>query len=224
MSISLIFSEKNLLVELFEYFTNKYFSLEMPRLYNFSISRSTVSTLRMMIFGITIGIIIAAASSVYHKRHLGGLIRTMIEKNCMSPDNAMTLEELGYDNKFGIKNAVKRGGSLWRWARCREEDEYVAEMTKKREEFEEQHKNENKPPKFKELDFKRDYKTMHFYLPEEKKYAAEIKFDKKGFRWSGVVIVAIVAIILSALLCYILPDVIKYFDNFITVMNRYTKS
>lgn len=219
MKISLTLAEKSLFAELYEYFTNKYFSLEMPKLDNFHIEARTISTIRMMIFGITIGLIIASAASVYNKRHLGSLIRTMIEKNCMSPENAMTLEDLGYAKTFGIKSAVKRGGTLWRWARCREEDEHVAEMIKKREEFEKLHAGESKPPKFKEIDFKCDPKTMHFYLPEEKKYAAEIKFDKKGFRWGGVVIVAIASIVLSAFLCYMLPDVIKYVDNFITVMS-----
>lgn len=221
MSLSLILSQKSLIAELFEYFSNKYFSIEMPRLNNFTIEARTVSTIRLMIIGITIGLIIASASSVYNKRHLGSLIRTMIKNNCMSPENAMTLEDLGYSKKFGIKNAVKSGGTLWRWARCREEDEYIAEMIKKREEFEKLHENDRKPPKFKELDFKRDVKTMHFYLPEEKRYAAEIKFDKKGFRWSGVIIVAIVSLILCVFICYMLPDVIKYVDNFITLMNRF---
>lgn len=220
MSLSLILAEKSLFAELYEYFSNKYFSLEMPVLDNFSIDARTVSTIRMMIIGITIGIIIASAASVYNKRHLGALIRTMIEKDCMSPDNAMTLEELGYEKSIGIKNAVKSGGTLWRWARCREEDEFVDEMKLKREEFEKMHEGEKNPPKFKEIDFKRDVKTMHFYLPEEKKYAAEIKFDKKGFKWSGVILVGIFAIILAAFLCYMLPDVIKYFDNFITVISK----
>ena len=220
MSLSLIFAENSLIAELYEYFSNKYFSLEMPLLDNFTIEARTVSTIRMMILGITVGIIIAAAASVYNKRHLGSLIRTMIEKDCMSPDKAMTLEELGHHKSIGIKNAVKSGGTLWRWARCREEDEFFAEMAKKREEFEKLHEGEAKPPKFKELGFKRDCKTMHFYLPEEKKYAAEIKFDKKGFKWSGVVIVGIFAIILAVFLCYMLPDVIKYLDNFITVISR----
>ena len=218
MSISLILAEKSLFAELYEYFSNKYFSLEMPRFENFNVQARTIATIRMMILGITIGLIIAAAASVYNKRHLGALIRTMIEKDCMSPDKALTLEELGYHKSLGIRNAVKSGGTLWRWARCQEEDVYMAEMARKREEFDKLHEGESKPPKFKEIDFKRDVKTMHFYLPEEKKYAAEIKFDKKGFRWSGVVIVAIVSLILSVLICYMLPDVLKYIDNFITIM------
>ncbi len=220
MILSLILKEKSLIEELYEYFYEKYFSVDMPYFENFKVQSNALFSLRTVIIGITIGIIIASASSVYNKRHLGAFIRTMIEKGCLGPENAMTLEALGYDKKLGIAMTVKSGGTLSRWARCREEDEFYESIALKKAEFEEAHASEKKPPKFVEPEFKRDYKTMHFYLPEEKKYAAEIKFDPKGSRWGGVVIVAIFAIALCAFLCYILPDAVKLVDNFITVMNK----
>ena len=220
MITSLILKEKNLLEELYEYFNEKYFSVDMPYLENFNVQSNALFSFRTIIIGITIGIIIASISSVYNKRHLGEFIRTLIERDCMSPENSKTLEELGYDKKLGVVMTVKSGGTLSRWARCREEDEFYASLALKKAEFEEAHASEKKPPKFIEPEFKRDYKTMHFYLPEEKKYAAEVKFDPKGSRWGGVVIVAIFAIALCAFLCYILPDAVKLVDNFITVMNK----
>ena len=61
---------------------------------------------------------------------------------------------------------------------------------------------------------------MHFYLPEEKKYSAEIRFDSKGVHLPGVLLVTVVSIVLSLWLCYMLTDIIKLFDNFINVMNK----
>ena len=59
---------------------------------------------------------------------------------------------------------------------------------------------------------------MHFYLPEGKKYAAEIKFDATGANFGSVILVTILAVLLCAFIFYMLPDVIKLIDNFITVI------
>ena len=96
-----------------------------------------------------------------------------------------------------------------------------AELEKQRAAFEEAHKDDPKPPKFREPEFKRDCLTMHFYIPEELKYKAEVKFDKEGANWGVVFIVAVVSIILCMALCYILPDVLKYVDNFITIVKEF---
>ena len=212
--------EKSLFEELWEYFSDKYFSVDMPYLENFSIKSNALFSFRILIIGITIGLVIASAMSVYNKRHIGSFIRTLISEGCLGADKAKTLEELGYIKNIGVRSAIKSGGTLSRWARCREEDEFVEAVKKQMEEFEENHKNDPKPPKFKEPEFKRNLNSMHFYLPSEKKYAAEIKFNDKGARWWAVALVAVVAIALCAFICYILPDAIKMVDNFVTIMKE----
>jgi hypothetical protein len=120
----------------------------------------------------------------------------------------------------GVRNAIKSYGSLSRWIRCVEEDEFFSEIEKKRAEFEEAHKNDVKPPKFVEPEFKRDLDTMHFYIPEERKYAAEVKFEKTGSNWGAFILVTVISLVLCAFVCYILPDIIKMADNFISIMGN----
>ena len=206
--------------ELWNYLSEKFFAVDMPYLENIKVESNAIFSLRWVIIGITIGIILAAISTVYNKRYIGDFIRRILYYQCYDAKSAKTLSELEYSGYPGIKSAIKTGGTLSRWVRCAEEDEYYAEFEKQREEFEEEHKNDTKPPKFKIPEFKRNCSTMHFYIPEEMKYKAEVKFDKKGANWLGVIIVAIISIVIGLLLCYILPDVLKYVDNFITVIKE----
>lgn len=211
-------NEKSLFQELWEHF-ERYFTLDMPYFENFRFSQTALNTMSWLIIGITFGIIIASFSTVYNKKYVGDFIRKLQYEECYDAKTAKTLYDLGYMKNPGIRGMIKSGGTLSRWVRCVEEDEFLAAQELKRKEFEELYKDDPKPPKFQEVEFKRDCNTMHFYLPEEKKYAAEIKFDSKGANLGSAFITVILAIALCAFVFYMLPDVIKLIDNFITVMS-----
>lgn len=213
-------NEKSLFVELWEYFVDTYFSPEMPHTDNISLGTGTLVTMKTIIIGLTLGLIFASFVTMYNKKYIGGFVRKLLKEECLDRDRAKTLDELGYIKSFGVRRAIGSSGTLVLWVKCVEEDEFKAEMDKKRVEFEEAHQNDPKPPKFKEIEFKRNTKTMHFYLPEEKKYAADIKFDAKGATVRSFVLVAVVSILLCAFLSYMLPDIVKMIDNFISVMRN----
>ena len=177
-------------------------------------------SMQTIILGITIGIIVASASSIYTKRHIGDFVRKVIYEECFDKERAKTLYDLGYLRSPGVRNAIKSYGTLSRWIRCVEEDEYMQNAEKAREEFEELHKNDKKSPKFEYPDFKRDLNSMHFYIPEDQKYAAEVKFEKQGANWGAFILVTAISLVLCAFACYILPDIIKMADNFISIMGN----
>lgn len=205
--------EQSLISELWEYFVDKYFSVQLE---NFSISTKGVVSLPIILVGITIGLVIATFGVMYNKHFLGDFVRHVIYNECFDASSAKTLSELGYSKNPGVRSAIKSGGTLSRWIRCVEEDEFYTEMGKKRAEFEETHKGDKKA-KFIEPSFKRDLNTMHFYIPEEKKYQAEIKFDAKGASIGSFIAVIVGAIVLCAVLCHFLPDLLIMVDNFISI-------
>lgn len=67
-------------------------------------------------------------------------------------------------------------------------------------------------------DFIPDLATAHFYIPEDKKYSTEIKFEEKGTNVLTLVlaIVAAVAFVGAAVLFF--PDVLRLIDNFINII------
>ncbi len=211
---------KGLFEELWEYFEETYFSPEIPKLDNFDFGTGTLVSLKTILVGLTLGLIFASFITIYNKRYIGKFVRKLLSEECLSKESAKTLGELGYLKNPGIRQAIKTDKPLSRWVRCVEEDEFIEEMAKKREEFEELHKNDSKAPKFQEVVFKRDVNTMHFYIPDEKKYAIDIKYDAKGANWVSFILVAVISIAACAFLSFVLPDLIKMVDNFITVINK----
>ena len=210
-------SEKSVFVELWEYFRDKYFSNDLPYLDNFTVRGNQVLFYKLIIIGMCLGLIVAAFCNIYNKRYVGNFVRKVIKEGCLGPDSAKTLSEIGHTKMIGIYGLIRSGGSLSRWIRCAEEDEFVSEVERKRKEFEEN--NIGKKKKFIEPKFKRDVKTMHFYLPEERRIAAELRFDTKGANMRGAILVTLLSITMCLVLCYMLSDTIKLFDNFISMMN-----
>ncbi len=219
MTRFLIACEISLIEELWNHFVNRLFLEDLPHYENFSVQSNALFSLRGLIIGVAVGIIIAAVSTVYNKRYLGDFVRLLISKNCSSKDSALTLGELGCEKRFGIKNAIKNGGSLNRWVRCVEEEEFYEALGRAREEHYEKYKGNARPPKFKELSFKRNCKTMHFYVPEKLRSMVEEKYDPKGANWKGMLIVVGSTLTVAVVLCYTLPDALTYVDNFMTFIN-----
>ena len=55
----------------------------------------------------------------------------------------------------------------------------------------------------------------HFYIPEELRYTADIKFDKKGASWVGAIIGIVVLAIMMVIALIALPNVTKFIDNLV---------
>ena len=91
--------------------------------------------MQIIIIGLTIGIIIASFSTIFNKRYVGDFIRKMIYEDCLDAKRAKTLYELGYKKSPAIRGMIKSGGTLSRWVRCVEEDEFLTKVNKMREEF-----------------------------------------------------------------------------------------
>ena len=211
---------KSLIEELWEYIEETYFSPEIPTLNNFDFGTGTLISLKTILVGLTVGLILASLITIYNKRYIGSFIRKLLSEECFDQESAKTLDELGYLNNLGVRNALKTDKPLSRWIRCVEEDEFLDEIVKKREQYEEKHKDDPKAPKYKELSFKRDVKTMHFYVPEDKKYTIDVKYDAKGANWVSIILVAAISIAACAFLSFALPELIKMVDNFITVVSK----
>jgi len=210
--------EKSLFEELWDYIVETYFSPDVSGLQNIDLGTGQMISLQMIIIGICIGVVVAAAVSVVDKKHLGAFVRDLIAEGCLSPDSAKTLLELGYARNFAVRGSLKGGSVFARWVRCREEDEFLADIEKKRTENEAACDDGEKKPRFKAPEFKRDCDTMHFYVPEEKKYSAEVKFDSKGANWGSFIVITILSVFLCAFLCHLLPDMLILVDNFIGVV------
>ena len=168
---------------------------------NFSVSASTGVNMRNIILGLAIGLIIASAIMAHTKSRYGGFVRKLLREDCTSPEKAKTLSEIGYFQDPSIRRELKRGVSLCKLVKCKEKEE--AEN------------DENKS----EYPFVPDFKTAHFYIPEELRYRAEIRFEKKGSTWGFFAIVTVITILAAALICLFMPDLFQLTDNLISFLS-----
>ena len=223
------------------YIKNTYFTVNFHIYEHISIGPSENEAAQMLIFGLAIGLIIAVILTSVTKKKLGAFFAKLIGEDCLSSENAKTLSELGEFRNASIRRQLAKGVTLRKFVKCREEDAFwknkktVNQCNDEVNRCDEVHENESSAPSRKpksllaavkrfftgrdEDDFKMDFTTMHFYLPEELKDRAEIRFvSRKGSGWLPVLLAILGAVFFTALTCRFLPDILQLMDNIINQM------
>lgn len=208
-------SEPSLIEELWAYFRDRYYTVELGQYENFQLGTGTLLTLRNIVLGLFLGIIVAAAFSAYDKNHLGGFVRKLVYEECLWPEKAKTLSELGYGRSPGVRGSLKRGGVLGKVVHCVEKEAYDRDMEAARTAYVSANGSEegfSMPP------YRINPDTDHFYIPDEEHYAAEVRFDHKGSGWRSFVLVLVVCLVGAALVCWLLPDMLQLVDNMLGIL------
>ncbi len=207
--------EPSLWQEIWDYIYYNYFSPDAVYFENLNIDGSSMATLRNLVFGLLVGVITASLFIVIDKRVLGAFVRKLLSEDCTSADKAKRLCELDFATKYVIRNGVRRGTTLRSVVRCREEEEYNAQIALQREKYEAMRAEDKSLPPFKEIPYEVNADEDHFYIPEEKKYSAEMRFEKKGTTWLGFALVIVISVIAFIVLIFALPEILKVVDSFV---------
>lgn len=171
---------------------------------------------QLLVIGLFLGLAAAGFFAVFNKQIYGGFVNKLISAGCLSRDSAKTLPELDAADKLIIRYGVRHSVNLRRVVRCREEEEQLDEAAKMALSYEEMRKENPKlPKKFTPKRFKIDPDSHHFYIPEELKDMAEVKFSQKGNSWWSAVIYTVVILIALAVLIAFLPNILTVLDGFV---------
>ena len=205
--------QNSVIAEMLEYFSQRYFTVEFGNYENFSISSNAGVMARNLILALAFGFIAAILMTAYTRVHLGGFVRKLIKAECTSPESAKTLYELGFFRSVSIRSALKRGSVLRMAVRyCTPEDRAAARAAISPEE------GESAPtPTARQLSEKIDFLKDGFYIPEELRIRAEIRFESRGSGWLPVLGAVAAIAVVAAVFCWFLPDVVQFADNLITV-------
>ena len=173
-------------------------------------------SIRMIIIGLFIGIAISGFAAVFNKRVLGAFVRCLLKNECFTPDSAKTLDELGFGANIFVRIAMRSGGvNLRRVVKCREEELYYEEMKKQKAAHDAAREKDPTLKEFKEIPYRTDVLEDSFYIPEEQKYIAEMKFEAKGTSWGGVIVLAIISVIMLVAVLVALPEILGLVDDFL---------
>ena len=187
------------LKELYNYFVEKYFTVDTSALEHISFDGGV--SIPLMFIGLFLGVLVAAASAIHNKRVLGDALRHIIRSGASTPETAKTLSELGYAKNTFVRSGLKYGTALRKYVRCVEDDERFASLVPDEKGY---------YPKI-----KTDLGTAHFYVPEEKRIAAELRYEKAGTGWLQFFAILIGGTVLLVLLIKIFPDLMMFVDNFV---------
>ena len=89
-----------------------FFNPELEGYVNFDFGGATMVNLRVIVFGIFAGVLVASVYMVYVKSVIGPFVRKLLAEECLSEESAKTLEELGYTKNFFVRMALR--GSVLR--------------------------------------------------------------------------------------------------------------
>lgn len=208
--------QPSLFTELWNYFKERYFSIETREYENINLGTGNLITLQNVVIGLFIGLIAASAFAAYDKGHLGSFVRKLVWDDCLSKEKAKTLAELGFAKSPTVRGSLKRtNGVLAKTVHCVEREAHEADMEAARASYMQKNGSD---AGFAPEPFKMDLETAHFYIPDEEHYAAEVRFDEKGSGWRAFLLVLLVCVVGAALVCWLLPDMIQLLDNLIGIL------
>jgi hypothetical protein len=154
----------------------------------------------------------AGIAVIYYNRFiLGKTVRRLLEEGATSMESAKTLDELGLGKSALRTGSLKHHRTLRRFVEvANPEDAEVPVYSKRRAAF----WNFLFPQKEK---FSYDFDKMKLYIPEEKKYTAEAKYeaDRKRSPVSLLIVLAVVFGIAFAATAYA-PKIASILDNAIS--------
>ena len=165
-----------------------FFSIPAKAYEHFTVTYATARTLTAIIIAICAGVILAALYNFYIRRVPGGVVRLLLSRGALSPETALSAEELGLvDHPFALWELLC--GVTLRHVVCavRDESEDAESVNAK----------------------------TRFYIPEDKKYRAESRFEQKGNGVAGLAVTCVLAVVLGILLIKLTPVVLAMVDNFL---------
>lgn len=211
----------SVLYELLNHLRDRYFTVEFGTYENFSLGAAASSTAQTIILAVAVGFIVAAFLAVYTRTVLGNFVRALIKSEAKDAQSAKDLSSLGFFRSTAIRRELSRGVTLRKVVKCVEEEELLAQEQTESGEGE---SDANAIPVYAknasaEVRFKPDFTTARYYIPEDLRYRAELRFEKKGSGWGLMVGTVVLSILIAGLISYLLPDLIQLADNLISIMS-----
>lgn len=180
-----------------------------------------------IIVAVFMGIAFAFVATVFTKRVWGEMVRRLLSEQALSAESAKTMSELSLDKNIFLRRAVKGNVSLRRVVFCREEEEFLREQDQKAAEYEEARKQDpslKKSKKMRSVSFRVDPDKHHFYIPEDCRDMASVKFDKKGTSIGKLILLLVLLLISLIIVLLALPRLMELLDGFVGTMKSAASS
>ncbi len=176
---------------------------------------SPLFTLETVVWGLVIGVCVGAAWSVLTRRTLGTFVKRMHAALAADPASAVTLENIGMAKNPILKYSLREGKALRKYALCANPEECVKERPTPTGADKVMRRvlslEETRPAQI-------DLTCAKFYMPDEQRYEAEVRYDKKGTDLAGLIVSVVLLVALGFVVQWLLPELLAFLDRAISAM------
>lgn len=153
--------------------------------------------MELVIWCMFIGIMLASVFMFYQKKVIGAFVRALLKAEASDLSSAKSLTELGFARSYPVRSALRGGGALRKLV-WESNDNYI--------------ENE-KGVKYSARQTPMDVNTARFYISEENRIRAELRYSEKGSDIFMLIISALVFLMLAYLAVTFLPDLLDLLKN-----------
>lgn len=171
-----------------------------------------IMTLKTVVIGVYIGFLVGIVISYYNKVYLGRFVRKLTQSGALSPETAQSVRQLKMRATPFLKRSLIKNRALSRVVAHTDEGVTYTERKSGSKKLRRFFGMETSPKAA------YDFDKVRFYIPEEEKYAAEARYDKKS---PGVLalVLLLAALTAAAVLVYIeVPELLTMLDNFLSIV------
>lgn len=200
----------NFFGDVFDYLRETYGNVTLGDYRNFSLPSGGIS-LSALVFALAVGIILAAAVTLYEKNYIGGFVRALLSRDAKTEESALTLADLGVKAGFGIRRALRaKDGALRRVVR-------IAGYEEENDGTRVSRNGKNSVKMTEELDFE----TARFYIPEALRAHADVRYEAKGSGARAFILTVVLVLVASLVILRFLPSLFRLTDDLLTAINSW---
>lgn len=167
-------------------------------------------TMLIIIWGLYIGIMAGVLGSIICRVYSGRIVQALIKAGAVDDSTSKTLAELGLSKQYMVRRMLRAESSLRRMVMVTEGTGVKESGTGKASRFwHEKFIRDDIPQKL-------DYTTARFYLPEDKRISAEVRYQKEGHPILSFILAAIGLFIAAYFATVAVPELLQMLDNFLT--------
>ena len=181
----------------------QFFNPELDGYTNFDFGSGQMLNIRIIIFSIFGGVLLASLYTIYVKNIVGAFVRKLLSEECLSEDRAKTLSELGYASNPFVRMALR--GSLLASTVVHVNGIPEGEVGQRGEDGGPKEKNNGS--------------VTRYYIKEEKKHIADMRFNARGSGWPTFFFVILVSVMCIFLIFAFLPQILRFVDNTISIFS-----
>ena len=169
---------------------------------NFDLISINSASFLFLVGGLYVGILLGVLLSLIFRVHSHKVVKALADRGANSRDTAATLEELGIGKNRVVRSLLKTDGSLRHVVACANETDFAPKKQNALSRF--WHNRILKDP----LPPQTDFAVARFYLPEEKRITAELRFTPEKHPIRSFILAAAGLFVLALVTIFVLPEMI----------------